>query len=698
MSFSTGLRRLAPAARPDRRRPGPDQAELSPRAFVRLALALLTAQALVLVAVMSRGWFYNDDFALLMQASDRSLGWNYLRMPINDHLLPGLRLEFWLLRHTSPLNHPLTIGARLLLQVGGTALLLLLLRTLAGRRRRVLAVTALYAFCPLVLTNSLWLTVALALLPAQALVLGALYGHVRYSMTGRLRWAALAGLCLLSGALFWEKVAVTAVVLPILSLGYLHEGTLRHRLAASLRQWRGWLLTAAPITAFTAYFMAAGYGGAAKGVSPPDLVGVLWMQWSRVIAPSLLGGPWSWFKDPNVSLGYATASTAVALLGQLGFAALVALGVRLVGWKSLLAWSIPAVPLVLGTTLVALGRYEFFGQLIAATLRYAADLAAPLFLGLALAITPTSAAAIRRRLAAAPSGQPAVAAEPAPDDLSTEDRPADERRVDDHPADDHPADDQPADDQPANDQPADDQPADDEPVAAGRGRRAAVLVGGVAAALWLTGSLLSVADFSRHWGANPAHRYVTALKANIAAAGPKLNLYDSTVSQAVLPIFFGPRWHMSDFLPLTGRVPALDAPATEPLLADDSGALAPAVLIPAAILQPPPKGLCAYLAQGAGTWRIPFDKPAPEGDGFLRIDYLQPRPSTAEVAVEDLQGAVRYPVHHRKVVFEHKLSHVTLRLPVTSVRAVILRTSAPETHLCVGRLTVGAPFPTGAPR
>ncbi|MEO6503926.1 MAG: hypothetical protein ABIQ09_18720, partial [Jatrophihabitantaceae bacterium] len=397
MSFSTGLRRLVPVAGPGRRRPGPDLAELSPVAFGRLALALLTAQAIALAAVMSRGWFYNDDFALLMQASHRSLGWNYLRMPINDHLLPGLRLEFWLLRHTAPLNHPLAIGARLLLQVGGTALLLLLLRTLTGRRRRVLMVTALYAFCPLVLTNSLWLTVALALLPAQALVLAALYAHVRYSVTGRLRWAALAGLCLLAGALFWEKVAVSAVLLPILSLGYLHDGTLRQRLAASVRQWRGWLATAAPITAFTAYFAAAGYGGAAKAVSPPDLLGVLWMQWSRVVSPSLLGGPWSWFKDPNVSLGYASAGTAVALLTQLGFAALVVLGIRLVGWKSLLAWSIPAAPLVLGTTLVALGRYEFFGQLIAATLRYGADLAAPLFLGLALAITPTSTAAIRRR-------------------------------------------------------------------------------------------------------------------------------------------------------------------------------------------------------------------------------------------------------------------------------------------------------------
>jgi hypothetical protein len=405
------------------------------------------------------------------------------------------------------------------------------------------------------------------------------------------------------------------------------------------------------------------------------------MQWSRVVSPSLFGGPWSWFKDPNVSLGYAAAGSAVAVLVQLGFAVLVVLGVRLTGWKSLAAWSIPAVPLVLGTTLVALGRFAFFGQLIASTLRYGADLAAPLFLGLALAITPTSAAMIRRRIEAAGADQPVE-----------EDR--------------HPV------EQPV-DPPAVDQPAVDQPVrgsrlggrlggswlgTGGRGRRAVVLATGVAAVLWLAGSLLSVADFDRHWGANPAHRYVTALRANIAGAGPGLNLYDSTVSQAVLPIFFGPRWHMSDFLPLTGHVPTLDAPATEPLLADDKGALRPAVLVPAAVLQPPPGGLCAYLVQGAGSWRIPFDTPAPEGDGFLRIDYLQPRPSTAEIAVEDLHGVLHAPIPQRQVVFGYQLSHVTLRLPITSVRAVIVRTMAPETHLCMGRLTIGAPFPVGGSR
>jgi hypothetical protein len=47
------------------------------------------------------------------------------------------------------------------------------------------------------------------------------------------------------------------------------------------------------------------------------------------------------------------------------------------------------------------------------------------------------------------------------------------------------------------------------------------------------------------------------------------------------------------------------------------------------------------------------------------------------------------------VAFGRQLSWVTLRLPITSVASVIVQTSQPETHLCIGHLTVGAPFPIG---
>jgi hypothetical protein len=629
---------------------------LAPGWFWRTAGGLCLLQAIVLVIAISHGWYYNDDFALLMNASHRSLGWNYLKMPINDHLLPGERLEFWLLRHTAPLNFPVTVAVRVLLQVIASWLLIRLLVQLAGPRRRVLVVAALYCFCPLVVTNALWLTVALSLLPAQAFMLGALLWHVRYTVTGRLRHAAGVGLCLLASALFWEKAAVAVLLLPVLSLSYLHAGTLRARLAGCLRQWAGWLVTLAPVAAFGGYFLAAGYGGATQSVRASDLLRVLWQQWSRVVAPSLFGGPWRWFNFPGVSLGYAMSSTAIAVLVQLGFAVLVLLGIRLVGWKSLIGWLLPALPLLAGTTVVTLGRFHAFGVLIATTLRYGADLAVPLFLGLALALTPTSAAAIRQRVAGTePAGEVA-------DDRRGRRRARSGRR-----------------------------PA----AVALAGRRPAAVALVLLATAWLIGAGISVTSFDRQWAANPTHRYVRTLTAAIDAAGPSLNLYDTTVSQRVLPTFFGPHWHFSDFLPLTGRKPLLDAPGTEPLLVDDDGRPVPAAFVPAATRGPPAGGLCSYLVQGAGTFRIPFSTPAPEGDGFLRLDYLQQRPSVATVSVLDVHGAERQPVTGGRVLFADLLSHVTLRLPITSVASVVIRTQAPDTHLCLGRLTVGAPFPIG---
>ncbi len=638
----------------------PTSGGMQRRRFWQVTAALCLVQAVVLAAAISRGWYYNDDFALLMNASHRSLGWDYLKMPINDHLLPGERLEFWLLRHLAPLNFGLTVAIRLGLQATASWLLVRLLAVLIGHRRRVLTIAALYCFCPLVVTNALWLTVALSLLPAQALVLGALLWHVRYTVTDRLRYAAGTGLCLLGSALFWEKAAVAALMLPVLSLGYLYDGSLGRRLLGMLRQWPGWLITLLPLAAFGGYFLAAGYGGATQSIGAGDLLRVLWLQWSRVVAPTLFGGPWHWFAFPGVSLGYAESSTAIAVLVQVGVVCLVVLGLRLAGWRSLIGWLLPVLPLVAGTSLVALGRFHAFGVLIATTLRYGADLAVPLFLGMALALTPTSAAAIRRRLSAV--GEEVT--EPIGEAAGDTSPPADGGR---------------------------------------RGRRHrprsrlrwAATAAAVLASAWLIGAGTSVTAFDRHWAANPTHSYVRTLTAAIDHGGPTLNLYDTTVSQRVLPIFFGPHWHLSDFLPLTGRAPTLDGPDTEPLVVDDTGRPVPAALVPAVTRGPPAGGLCTYLVQGTGTFRIPFSQNAPEGDGFLRIDYLQPRPSVARITVLDAHGGEHQPITGDRVLFGNLLSHVTLRLPLTSVSAVLVRTQAPDTHLCIGRLTVGAPFPAG---
>ena len=64
----------------------------------------------------------------------------------------------------------------------------------------------------------------------------ALDSHVRYTVTGRLRWAGASGARCSAGMCFWEKTAIIGLILPILSLGYL---TLRTDARPAGRTGRG---------------------------------------------------------------------------------------------------------------------------------------------------------------------------------------------------------------------------------------------------------------------------------------------------------------------------------------------------------------------------------------------------------------------------------------------------------------------------
>ena len=227
-------------------------------------------------------------------------------MPVNDHLVPGYRLMFWLQASVDPLGYQQTVVARVLLQTVAVGLLYRLLVLLFGRRPGVPVMVGLYAVNPLIVANLTWLTTAACLVPAEIAAILALDSHVRYTVTGRLRWAAAAGLALLAGMCFWEKTAIIGVILPILSLGYLSSGPVRSRLADLLRHWRGWLLTAVPPLLFVAYFLANHFGGSAHGIGAGDLVGVIRTAWLRLVVPALFGGPWHWFDAGNAYVSWSS--------------------------------------------------------------------------------------------------------------------------------------------------------------------------------------------------------------------------------------------------------------------------------------------------------------------------------------------------------------------------------------------------------
>src|SRR3954454_21353136 len=113
--------------------------------FTAGLVAILIGQAAWAGWLSARRRFYQNDLSALDEASGRRLGWRFLTMPVNDHLVPGYRLVFWLQRHTDPLNYPQTVIARVVLQTLAIWLLYRLLALLFGRRPGVLVILLLYA-------------------------------------------------------------------------------------------------------------------------------------------------------------------------------------------------------------------------------------------------------------------------------------------------------------------------------------------------------------------------------------------------------------------------------------------------------------------------------------------------------------------------------------------------------------------------
>ncbi|SHF59202.1 hypothetical protein SAMN05443575_0384 [Jatrophihabitans endophyticus] len=646
---------VAPTQRPERR--------------LRVGLVVVLAVQAAWVAVLcGRGWFYQDDLGALDVATGRSLDWGYLTEPVNDHLVPGYRLVFWLLEHTSPLAHTSTVVARVVLQSLAVFLLWRLLVLLCGERPGVLVVTALYAVNPLIICNITWLTTAACLVPAQLAAVLAVHHHVRHTVTGRLRDAAYAGLALLLGMCFWEKTAIIGLFLPLLSLGYLTGGPARARIRSVLARWRGWLLTAVPPLLFVVYFVTHHYGGSARGITAGQLGGVVGTAWWHTVGPAMLGGPWTWTSSRGVYVSFTAPPVWVSALAQVLLAALLVAGWRRTRARSLWAWSLPLVSIVVGTGMVALGRYQDYGNLLATTIRYCFDVTFALALGAALALLPSSAAAIAERA----GGRDTVPADAPVEDATRSPSTRFARiraiRV----------------------------PFPRRSWPALRPRRARALLGVVTAALLvvtLGNAAVSALRFEHRWTQDPTHPYVDRLTREVRAAGPTANLYDTSVSPAVLPAVFGPTMLISRLLGWTGTEVDFDRTDVRLLLADERGNLHPANILPASRGAQPAANLCAIVAHGRGTWRLPLVPTLPGlVNGFLRLEYLQRDPSVLRIYLQTADGHLVAPLAGARTSLPVTLGATLLRVEAPSAVAVVFRSESLANHVCLGHVVVGAPF------
>lgn len=600
----------------------------------RLALTgIVLVQALLLGYACSRGTFYGDDLSYMASATGRSLGWNYLAGPLNDHFVPGLRLVFWVLNRTTGLNYGVTIVARVILQAGTTVLLAELLRELAGRTRGVLLVLGWYAFTPLLMPGTVWLTTAVHLSSAQFFLVLTLLLHLRYARGGRLRDGFGSAVALLLAVCFWELSALTLLMLPVLSYVFLFVGSPRQRLVQTLRQWPEWVAHFVLLSAWAAQFVDGPYGGSAHRFSADNAWSVLRVGWADGFASAISGGPWRWFYFGDVYFSVADPPIALAMVAELVILGLLVLGVRRNGWRAVAAFAMPTLIYALGTLIVGVGRFWAFGDLTPRSFNYSFPLALPAAVGFVLALS-----------------RPRKAGQPTPDRIRRSHALVGTRRH--------------------------------------RLRVGALIV---VAAVFVASCLYSDQSFLHRWSENPSESYLDSLRSSVEQAGPNVNLWDTAVPSSVMSPLAGGN-HVSDVLHLAGLHARFQEPDSDPLLVSPTGKLVPAQLYPSAQGVKAKGAICEALVQGVGTWHIRLNKPTPKGEGFLSFSYFQQRPSTLVVQVLSQAGSLVDPVPGSRTSFPKTVSRQLLRLPATDAQAVVITSASEATNICIGDLVLGAPF------
>jgi len=358
-----------------------------------IVLALIVVvQAIWLFWVMNRGWYLQSELSNLADARGKALTWSYLSESIGGHFGPIGRLDYWLLGRCAPLNYPLTAAARITFQAVTTVLLYRILVLVAGHHWRNMTIVVLYAFSSLLLPGLVWLSSGIGLAQAQALVMIAILWLVRFVAEGRLRFAATCGLALVMAIMTADLMAVYALVFPLLVIGYLYKGSARQRFHALIQHWLGWLIVAAPLVAYLAFYASHGYS---HGSSAPGLrvaFDLSRAEWLKVFGTALVGGPWQWFADPHTYVAFAAPPGAAVVIGQLALAVLLVIGFYNLGWRVLVAWALPVVVALGNVLIVGVGRFDTYGDLIPLTLRYSYPLAVPLAIAVALTFAESDSA------------------------------------------------------------------------------------------------------------------------------------------------------------------------------------------------------------------------------------------------------------------------------------------------------------------
>jgi len=608
----------------------------------RVALAVVLAGGAALYALIGRGSWYVDDFLNFRLAQAGPLGRYYINRTVFGHPEQGTRLLNWLLYRISPMNYPVAAAVLCAAVTLGAWMLYRILR-MSFRPSPWLPVLATMA-----LSSGIWVPVLawwsggveLAFTAAGGLL--SIHALLRcYRGPARPLWGALAGFWVLVGLGFYERTLFAglagALYLPaVASRSFRPADVLR----VVRRAWTGYLSLAVVGLGYLYYYASHKFVHSQPGYTHSQLVRYFWICWSHTLAPGLFGG--SLRSNQVMSLAIAAPQLWWQLVCQVAFLALVVLGVRRNGWRTLIGWLVFGLLFFLPAQYaIATARLHHHGPLVGEENRYLVDLLPLLVLVLALALFRRGELARLERPEARP--EPAVAAPGLP-------------------------------------------------ATGNSGRRRLLLPGLALAALWTV--FLTTALPASHWWTSTRHVYYVAnLRHDVAvrdAHGP-WSMYTTYTPGDVSPSNFGSYSQSSAIagLLVDHRISADDL--TKPMYVADpkTGHLVPARFQTLATTP----SWCSAAGPGSRQMMLPLSRPLAQGYYNVQLRYRVSRPSVFRFALEPDTGPAIEATGSNRSFPVSGSGALTFLLRLSSINQ--LRLDASTAGACVSDVRIGHPVPAG---
>lgn len=337
-----------------------------------VAAVLAVAQLVWFTVELLRGYFWQDDFALLYLGGSRPLSqlllWDY-----SGHLQPGMFVVCKVLDRVAPLNWPVAASLLVVLHAVAVVILWRLLVRLFGARWAILVPFVLITFSPPTFVMTMWWAYGMQLLPVQLALLGALYAHVA-NLQEPSRWRGVQSvLWTLFGLTFWEKAALIPVVLFGVTMA-LATGNLWQRLVSAVARVRWlWLGYLALLAGYSVLHASRTPTAGSSALTADNVRALVSYMLGDALAPALLGGPWSgdWVGFRSL----ASPQAWVLVVTWTVTAVVIVAGLWLSRWRAAAVWLTLAGYVVVSVVMVALTRLTTaLGPIPGADRRYIADM------------------------------------------------------------------------------------------------------------------------------------------------------------------------------------------------------------------------------------------------------------------------------------------------------------------------------------